>query len=228
MTSPLRTKYRVGDPISPLSPLSSTYIKNILEKPSLRNQDRRARRLFPRQRVMRPGCVLQRKALVDGDLHRTGFDDLEQIVSAGLQFGGGAGVIGFNLLSGSTVEYSMKFTGGDTVWRLNDGGSDFSSGIPLVGNAQITFGFTFDGGNSYDVHITEGVNTYDCVGCVAADSVSNIDGVKFFDFGQGANQNFAFNLLSVPEPSTWIAAGLSGASCLLLGLRRRRLKTLNS
>jgi hypothetical protein len=136
--------------------------------------------------------------------------------------GGGAGIIGFNLLSGSTVEYTMKFTGGDTVWRLNDGGADFSSGIPFVGNAQIIFGFTYDGGNSYDVHITEGVNTYNCVGCVATSNVSNIDGVKFFDFGQGGGQNFAFNVLSVPEPSTWLAGAMALSGCFYLRLRRRK------
>jgi hypothetical protein len=115
--------------------------------------------------------------------------------------------IGFNLLSGSNTRFTFEFTGGQSVWQLNDGGSNFDTTIPFTGNGKINFAFTYDGGENYDLLITEGATTYTAAGFTASDDISDIDGVKFFDSGQGSGQNFAFDVLSVPEPST-VAAGV--------------------
>jgi hypothetical protein len=130
------------------------------------------------------------------------------------------GVVGFNLLSGATPEFTFKFTGGQTFWQLNDGGSDFNTNIPFAVNGQITFSFTYDGGNNYDVLIKEGATTYTGTGFTANNNISAIDGFKLFSNFQGNGQNIGFNDITVPEPSTWVAGGMALLS--LLFLRRRR------
>ncbi|HEY0370232.1 MAG TPA: hypothetical protein VGC85_11590, partial [Chthoniobacterales bacterium] len=42
---------------------------------------------------------------------------------------GTPGVIGFNLLSSGSPVFTFKFTGGGSVWQLNDGGTDFGTSI---------------------------------------------------------------------------------------------------
>ena len=90
-----------------------------------------------------------------------------QTFSMTLGIGGGVdngGVLGFNLLSGSTPEFTFKFTGGQSVWQLNNGGSDFNTTIPFSNTTPISFAFTYDGGNNYNLLVTEGATTYTATG----------------------------------------------------------------
>jgi hypothetical protein len=135
-------------------------------------------------------------------------------------------VIGLNLLSGSTPEFTFKFTGGQSFWQLNDGGSDFNTNIPFQANTPITFAFTYDGGNDYSVLISDGTNTYTGDNFTANDSISNIDGIKLFDIGQGSGQNIGYNNLNitaVPELSGRTLFLLPALLGTLLLRRRRRL-----
>ena len=59
------------------------------------------------------------------------------------------GEIGLNLMSGSNVRWTLKFVTGDTLWRINDGGSDFSSGQAYAANTALSLTFTYNGGSSY-------------------------------------------------------------------------------
>lgn len=135
----------------------------------------------------------------------------------------GGGAVGLNLLSGSTVVFTLKFEGGDNFWELNNGGSDFNTSIGYAPNTPMTFTFTYDGGSQYDVTLTQGSNTYTGTDHTASNNISNITGVRLFSNKQGSNENAGFNNLQVvPEPSTvslLIGSGVLGGVYLV---RRRR------
>ncbi|MBV9008459.1 MAG: PEP-CTERM sorting domain-containing protein [Verrucomicrobia bacterium] len=144
------------------------------------------------------------------------------------------GVIGMNLMSGSTPVFTFKFTGGQLVWALNDGGGggDFNTDVNyMAGNSStvpptafpVSFAFTYNGGSSYSVLITEGSHTYVGPNYTATNPLNDITGFRFFSVNQGGGQNVGFDNLSVvPEPSS--LALLGGASVLGASfyLRRRR------
>ena len=126
------------------------------------------------------------------------------------------GQIGLSLMSGSTARWTLKFVGGDTDWQINDGGSDFGAGQAYAATTPLTLNFRYNGGNSYSYTFGTGSGN----GYTATSDLSNIDGVQFFSVNQGAGQNFAFNNLSVPEPSSASLMALGAAG--LFALRRRR------
>ena len=133
------------------------------------------------------------------------------------------GVVGLNLFDNTTPVFTFKFTGGGTVWQLNDGGSDFNTNIPFGSNTPISFSFTFNGGASYTVAITDGVNSYGGTPFNASSTISNINGFRFFSSSQGPGENLGFdNLAVVPEPTT--LSLLAGPAILgaWFFLRRRR------
>jgi hypothetical protein len=115
----------------------------------------------------------------------------------------GPGVVGLNLLSAGSPVFTFKFTGGQNFWQLNDGGTDFDTNIPFSANTPINFAFTYQGGSTYDVVITEGATTYSGIGFTSSSIISNISGFRMFSNAQGAGENLGFNNLAVvPEPST--------------------------
>lgn len=127
--------------------------------------------------------------------------------------------VGLSLMDGGTGRITLKFTGGNSAWTLNDGGSDFSIGQNYAANTPLTFSFTYNGGSSYSYSFgsASGANY------TAATSLANLNGINFFNNYQGNSQNMGFNDLSlVPEPSTY---ALLAASALAFGgyvVRRRR------
>ena len=108
-------------------------------------------------------------------------------------------------------------------WELNDGGSNFGTGVTYAANTPLTFTFTYNGGSSYSYTLTGGAGGNNFT---STNTISDLEGVKFFDTGTGAGNNFGVNNLSittVPEPGT-ILSFLSGSSLLsgLMFIRRRR------
>lgn len=136
---------------------------------------------------------------------------------------GVGGVVGLNLLSGAATVFTFKYADGQSFWQLNDGGSDFDTNPPFAANTLIHFAFTFNGGQSYSILITEGANTYSGPNFNASGVINSIDGVKMFSSQQGAGQNLGFNNLAiVPEPSTLsLLIGAALLSACYFRTRRR-------
>lgn len=136
------------------------------------------------------------------------------------------GVVGFNLLDGTNPVFTFKFTGGGTFWQLNDGSTDFNTNLPFSANTPINFAFTYNGGATYSVLITEGATTYTGNGFTAHDTISNITGARFFSNQQGGSNNFGFNDLTitpVPEPSSVALLGGPAILGAWFYFRRRRV-----
>lgn len=136
--------------------------------------------------------------------------------------------IGLNLLSGSTPVFTFQFTGGQTVWQLNDGsaGGNFDTTIPFTPATPLSFAFTYNGGSSYDLLITQGITTYTATNFTATNPINGIDGFRVFNNGQGAGENIGFDNLAiaaVPEPTT--VSFLMGPAILgaYFFVRRRRV-----
>jgi hypothetical protein len=150
-----------------------------------------------------------------------------QLGITGVYDGGGspgnAGFVGLTLLSGSNNVFTFVFIGGGTEWQLNDGGSNFGSGIPFAANTPINFAFTYNGGNNYSISIQEGTSSFVGNNFTANSNLTNITGFRIFSERQGANENIGFNNLAVvPEPSS--LALLAGPMMLggWFAIRRRR------
>ncbi|WP_111682135.1 T9SS type A sorting domain-containing protein [Winogradskyella tangerina] len=114
------------------------------------------------------------------------------------------GELGLVLLDGSTVVLTLKYVQFAASWVLNDGGSDFAIAQGFSANTSLTFTFTYEGNNqySYSFGSASGSNfTFN-------GTVTNIDGVRFFDINQGPGENFGINNLSIQRPTfTTIANG---------------------
>jgi hypothetical protein len=116
------------------------------------------------------------------------------------------GEIGINLFSGGSFRLGFKFIGGSSGWVLNDGGSNFSSGISWAGGTPgttLNYSFTRGTGNAYTLNISQGAQSY--IGSNTGTSgIMSIDSVQFYSSAQGGGENIGFNNLSVvPEPSTY-------------------------
>lgn len=103
------------------------------------------------------------------------------------------GEIGLVLLDGGTTVFTLKFIGGQSDWKLNDGGSDFGSGQNYAANTSLTFTFTYEGNNQYSYTFGSGSgNSF-----TATSTISGIDAVRFYSSNQGGSQNFGFDNLSI-------------------------------
>jgi hypothetical protein len=135
---------------------------------------------------------------------------------------GGVGVIGLNLLDGTNVVFTIKFTGGGTSWAQNNGGSDFGIGQAFAANTPLHFSFTLVSGATKTYNYTFGsASGTNFVGSVG--NYTNITGVRVFSNAQGVNENVGINNLAiVPEPGT--LSLLAGPAILgaWFFIRRRR------
>ena len=135
------------------------------------------------------------------------------------------GQIGINFLAAAATRLTFKFTGGNSFWTLNDGGSDFDTNIPWGGGnpgTTLNVQFTRGTGNVYSVLFTQGANVYTGTNYLSASGVMDINEIGLFSTAQGSDQNLGFNNLSVvPEPSTYALLGL-GTAFGLWQLRRRK------
>jgi hypothetical protein len=135
------------------------------------------------------------------------------------------GSVGLNFINGaSATVFTLIGQASTGDWELNDGGSNFGTGVAYAANTPVTFTLTYNGGSSYSYTLTGGVGGN---GFGATGNISDMEGVKLFDTATGAGNNFGANNLSittaVPEPGT-ILSFLSGSTLLggLVYLRRRR------
>jgi len=135
------------------------------------------------------------------------------------------GEIGINLFSGGSFRLGFKFIGGSSGWVLNDGGSDFSSGISWAGGtpgATLNYSFTRGTGNAYSLNISQGTQSY-TGNNTGTSGIMSIDSVQFYSSAQGGGENIGFNNLSVvPEPSTYALLALAAAGFGAHVIRRRR------
>ncbi len=136
------------------------------------------------------------------------------------------GEIGLNLYSGGSFRLGFKFINGGSAWQINDGGSDFSSGISWAGGnpgTTLNFSLTRGTGSQYTINISSGAQTYGGTNYTASSGTMSIDSVSFYSSAQGASQNVGFDNLSVvPEPSTYALLALSAAGFGGYVIRRRR------
>lgn len=136
------------------------------------------------------------------------------------------GEIGINLFSGGSFRLGFKFAGGTSNWMINDGGSDFSSGLTWQGGSPgttLNFSFTRGAGNVYSINLTQGAESYNGNNYTATTGTMSIDSVQFYSSAQGGGENVGFDNLSVvPEPSTYALLALSAAGFGGYVIRRRR------
>ena len=137
-------------------------------------------------------------------------------VSLGNTTIGSGGLIGLSLQNSSfTTEVNLQTDG--TSWVLSAGGANITLSADTI-DTPFVFTLKYNGGSSYSYTFT---GTTGGTNLTATNTLSDISQVNFFDFQQGANQNFGFNNLAVvPEPSSiaLIALGLTG----VVVSRRRR------
>jgi len=130
------------------------------------------------------------------------------------------GVSGINLLSGSTVVFTLKSVFGGTDWLLNDGSGDFSAGVADANNQSFHFSFTYNGGNNYSYTL----GNFTQNNFTATSDLTNITGFRLFDAAQGGGENAGFNNFTlVPEPSS--LALLAGPAILFAWFFVRRWRT---
>jgi hypothetical protein len=109
------------------------------------------------------------------------------------------GEIGIRLRSAGATRLTLRFIGGQTAWMLNDGGSDFSTGISWAGGnpgTALNVAFTRNAGNGYSIQITSGTQSFTGNNYTASSGVMSIDSVEFFSIAQGVNENVGFDTLA--------------------------------
>ena len=136
------------------------------------------------------------------------------------------GEIGINLFSGGNFRLGFKFIGGGANWMINDGGSDFSSGLTWKGGSPgttLAFSFTRGSGNVYSINLVQGAESYNGNNYTSTSGTMSIDSVQFYTSAQGGGENVGFNNLSVvPEPSTYALLAMSAMGLGGYVIRRRR------
>lgn len=116
------------------------------------------------------------------------------------------GEIGINLFAGGSFRLGFKFIGGGSSWQLNDGGSDFSTGINWSGNTPLSFQFTRGSGNLYSVQIDQGAQSYTGSNYTSSSGTMNIDRIEVYTTGQGSSENVGFDNPAVHTNFATVAA----------------------
>lgn len=157
----------------------------------------------------------------------TGFLGPGQTFSVDLGIGAPFTMGGVGIFLGEAGSDDILFeASGPAHWLLNDGGGLFSTSIPKMpataasGPEPLTFKFTYNGGSSYSVLITEGSTIFSDQNVTATNPINRLDTVTFFSLNQDSGGNLGADNLSistVPEPRITLLF-LSGLS-LLGGLR---------
>jgi len=146
-------------------------------------------------------------------------------------FGGNNGELGLSLMSGISSVFNLNLVAGSSYWRAWDGGSSYDlndvSGMAnyhTTDNDLAVFTFTFNGGNSYSFSLEDSLgNGYFASDYTAINDITSIDGISFYNNGQGGGKNFYFDQLSIiPEPATVGLLAFVGSSLIVA---RRRFGT---
>ncbi len=113
------------------------------------------------------------------------------------------GEIGLRLRSGGSDRLTLRFVGGGSEWMLNDGGSDFGTGISWAGGnpgTTLNVSLTRNADNGYSIQITSGAQSYTGTNYTASSGVMSIDSVEFFSTAQGGGENLGFDQLERSVP----------------------------
>jgi alpha-amylase len=147
------------------------------------------------------------------------------------------GMIGLRFLADGSTRFSIHFQGGEAEWFLNDGGSDFSSGIGWDGNSSLRITLTRLEGDSYSISVRspngqqlDGSNFTSNAGPMA------IDTIELFSTAQGAGENVGINALErtaasstaitfgetrvLADPATTFLTLTNSGEAMLTGLAR--------
>ncbi|MBU6183399.1 MAG: Ig-like domain-containing protein [Verrucomicrobia bacterium] len=113
------------------------------------------------------------------------------------------GEIGIRFLSGNATRLTLKFVGGGAEWILNDGGSDFGTGISWAGGnpgTPLNVSFTRHTENGYSIRITSGTQSLTGNNYTASSGIMAVDSVQFFSTAQGGGENLGFDNLERFKP----------------------------
>lgn len=140
-------------------------------------------------------------------------------------------VVGFSLRNSDGVNrFEAYFTGGNSVWSINDGSErDITGPSTTFGdtswheNNYVTFRFTQLANDTYRFS----VNGTDITNSDLNLTASDIDRIRIFNWnaGEGENHNQYFNNLNVvPEPGSLMLTLLGLSTMALLRKRQKRAK----
>ena len=103
------------------------------------------------------------------------------------------GDVGMKLYSGGQLRLTLHLAPSTlTRWQLNDGGSDFSTGISRAAGTPLYVTFTRNAGNGYSIKLNSGTQVLNGTNYTSTSGVMSIDRVDFYSTAQGSNQNFRF------------------------------------
>jgi hypothetical protein len=106
------------------------------------------------------------------------------------------GEVFIQLMDNNIPVFTLKFSGGQSSWEINDGGSDF--GISQGFSTTLSFSFTYleNGNYSYTFGSANGTDFN------PNNTISGIDAIKFQSENQGGGENFGFNNLKIDSKYT--------------------------
>ena len=113
------------------------------------------------------------------------------------------GEIGLRLRAGGRDRLILKFIGGGSEWTLNDGGSNFATGISWAGGnpgTTLHIKFTRNPGNGYSIQLASGSQSLTGNNYTASSGEMSIDSVEFFSTAQGVDENLGFDTFERSTP----------------------------
>ncbi len=116
------------------------------------------------------------------------------------------GEIGVSFFAAGQFRFTLKFIGGDTEWKLNDGSSDFGTGISWSDGTPMIMSLTRGAGNKYSIVIDQGAQNFTGMDYTSNSGDFAIDRIEFFSTAQGSGENLGFNNLMIETDLTVIPA----------------------